>query len=546
MLVDVLHEYLGLTGTRFGCGQGVCRACTVIVDDADGPREVRSCITGAHYFDGKRIRTVEGHARRDDSGKIAALSPVQQAFLDHFSFQCGYCTPGFVNAATVLLERLQKSPVAAGTRSKRRSPRRSIPHLCRCTGYVRYYQAVKALVLNTPGLVREDAPMTRVGWRRIVAWLLVALLLWLLLLAVLRFFANRGPVQQVHATPQQIAHGRYLAAAADCAACHTAPGGAPFAGGVPLASPFGTIHGTNITPDAETGIGRYTSDDFFHAMAKGEARDGHQLYPAMPYVSYKNDHARRQRCDLRLSDEPAGGTAAEQEATASASRSTSAAASICGTCCSPARESEPASKGASPSWQRGRYLVETLGHCGECHSPRGALGQVDRDRPLAGNSELGRFAAPDITPAGLAARGWDAAMLRDYLGTGVSARAVASDEMLPVVTLSTSQLNDGRSGGDDCLPARRPAAGAAQRADRDAQRIRGLRTRPPSLPQPVLRLPRPRWRRRAARGAWPARQQQRARCRSAQPHRRHPRRPARTRSSRLRAHAGHAGFRRMT
>ena len=68
MLVDVLHEYLGLTGTRFGCGQGVCRACTVIVDDERGPREVRSCITGAHYFDGKRIRTVEGHAKRDASG----------------------------------------------------------------------------------------------------------------------------------------------------------------------------------------------------------------------------------------------------------------------------------------------------------------------------------------------------------------------------------------------------------------------------------------------------------------------------------------------
>ena len=129
--------------------------------------------------------------------------------------------------------------------------------------------------------------MTRVGWRRIVAWLLVALLAWLLVSALMRYFANRGPVQKVDATPQRIAQGRYLAAAADCAACHTAEDGAPFAGGVPLASPFGTIHGTNITPDPDTGIGRYTSDDFYHALTKGEARDGHQLYPAMPYVSYK-------------------------------------------------------------------------------------------------------------------------------------------------------------------------------------------------------------------------------------------------------------------
>ncbi|MBF6022618.1 (2Fe-2S)-binding protein [Lysobacter niastensis] len=154
MLVDVLHEYLGLTGTRFGCGQGVCRACTVIVDDEHGPREVRSCITGAHYFDGKQIRTVEGHAKRDDTGAITELSPVQQAFLDHFSFQCGYCTPGFVNAATVLVERLKKTPVSRDALEATITEALN-PHLCRCTGYVRYYQAVKDLVLATPGLVRD-------------------------------------------------------------------------------------------------------------------------------------------------------------------------------------------------------------------------------------------------------------------------------------------------------------------------------------------------------------------------------------------------------
>lgn len=156
MLVDVLHEYLGLTGTRFGCGQGVCRACTVIVDDEHGPREVRSCITGAHYFNGKRIRTVEGHAKRDDSGKIVELSPVQQAFLDHFSFQCGYCTPGFVNATTVLLESLAKQPIASAQVEDTITEALN-PHLCRCTGYVRYYQAVKQLVLETPGLVSDRA-----------------------------------------------------------------------------------------------------------------------------------------------------------------------------------------------------------------------------------------------------------------------------------------------------------------------------------------------------------------------------------------------------
>jgi aerobic-type carbon monoxide dehydrogenase small subunit (CoxS/CutS family) len=97
MMIDVLHEFLDLTGSRFGCGQGICHACVVIWDRDDGAsEEVRTCITGADFFDGKRIRTIEGIAERNDDSEVVALSPVQQAFLDHFSFQCGYCTPGFV------------------------------------------------------------------------------------------------------------------------------------------------------------------------------------------------------------------------------------------------------------------------------------------------------------------------------------------------------------------------------------------------------------------------------------------------------------------
>ncbi|MGH8250774.1 MAG: (2Fe-2S)-binding protein [Steroidobacteraceae bacterium] len=153
MLIDLLHEELGLTGTRFGCGLGLCRACTVIVDTADGSSEVPACVTPAHDFAGQRIRTIEGHAERGESGAVTRLSPVQQAFLDHFSFQCGYCTPGFVNAATVLLERLAKAPVGKADVETAVSEALD-PHLCRCTGYVRYFQAVKELVLNTPGLVR--------------------------------------------------------------------------------------------------------------------------------------------------------------------------------------------------------------------------------------------------------------------------------------------------------------------------------------------------------------------------------------------------------
>ncbi len=155
MMIDFLHEYLGLTGSRLGCGQGLCHACVVIVDKPDGTsEEMRTCITGAHYFDGKKIRTVEGLAKRNEQGEVVELSPIQQKFLEHFSFQCGYCTPGFVNAATVLLERLKREPVAKAKVEETITAALN-DHICRCTGYVRYYEAVKDLVLTTPGLVKD-------------------------------------------------------------------------------------------------------------------------------------------------------------------------------------------------------------------------------------------------------------------------------------------------------------------------------------------------------------------------------------------------------
>lgn len=156
MMIDALHEYLGLTGSRLGCGQGVCHACVVIVDHADGrSEEVRTCITGAHFFDGKKVRTVEGHAQRNNQGEVTQLSPVQQKFLEHFSFQCGYCTPGFVNGATVLVERLKKAPITKA-QVEAVITEALDKHICRCTGYVRYFEAVKDVLLSTPGVVKES------------------------------------------------------------------------------------------------------------------------------------------------------------------------------------------------------------------------------------------------------------------------------------------------------------------------------------------------------------------------------------------------------
>ncbi len=148
-MVDFLHDYLGLTGTKFGCGIGVCHACVVIVDEPDGTsRTMRTCINGAATFDGKRVRTVEAHA------KDGRLSDVQQAFVDHFAFQCGYCTPGFVNEATRLLEDLARNPVSRDGLEERIEASLG-EHLCRCTGYVRYYEAVRDLILADPQLTKR-------------------------------------------------------------------------------------------------------------------------------------------------------------------------------------------------------------------------------------------------------------------------------------------------------------------------------------------------------------------------------------------------------
>jgi aerobic-type carbon monoxide dehydrogenase small subunit (CoxS/CutS family) len=138
---DFLREYLGMTGTKFGCGAAQCLSCAVIVDDPDGTSYTSpTCVASAASFDGKTIRTVEGHA------KGAELTALQKAFIQHFAFQCGYCTAGFLNEGQVLLERLAKAPV------KRADLENTIAdaldgHICRCTGYIKYHEAVRDVIL---------------------------------------------------------------------------------------------------------------------------------------------------------------------------------------------------------------------------------------------------------------------------------------------------------------------------------------------------------------------------------------------------------------
>ncbi len=138
---DFLREMLGMTGTKFGCGAAQCLSCAVIVDNPDGTSYTSpTCVVPAASFDGKAIRTVEGHA------KDGALSTLQKAFIAHFAFQCGYCTAGFLNEGQVLLERLARTPVALGDLDKTIADALD-GHLCRCTGYIKYHEAVRDVIL---------------------------------------------------------------------------------------------------------------------------------------------------------------------------------------------------------------------------------------------------------------------------------------------------------------------------------------------------------------------------------------------------------------
>jgi aerobic-type carbon monoxide dehydrogenase small subunit (CoxS/CutS family) len=138
---DFLREHLGMTGTKFGCGAAQCLSCAIIVDNPDGTSYTSpTCIVSAVSFNGKSIRTVEGHAK---NGELSAL---QKAFIDHFAFQCGYCTPGFLNEAQVLLERLARKPVARAELETTIAEALD-GHICRCTGYIKYHEAVRDVVL---------------------------------------------------------------------------------------------------------------------------------------------------------------------------------------------------------------------------------------------------------------------------------------------------------------------------------------------------------------------------------------------------------------
>ena len=141
-LLDYLHETMNKTGTKFCCGMGVCRACTVSMKKAPNvnAEPIVSCSTALASINGGDITTIEG------VGTVDALHPIQQAFLENFSFQCGYCTPGFVMASKIFLDWLGTAQVSEDQLDAAIEDAIG-DHICRCTGYVRYQEALKTTAL---------------------------------------------------------------------------------------------------------------------------------------------------------------------------------------------------------------------------------------------------------------------------------------------------------------------------------------------------------------------------------------------------------------
>ena len=281
---------------------------------------------------------------------------------------------------------------------------------------------------------------------------------------------SSAPADGQSAAADQLARGRYLVKAADCAACHTTADGAPFAGGVKLASPFGTFYGTNITPDKDHGIGKWSAGDFYKALHDGVTPDG-QLYPAMPYTSYRQ--LSRADSDAMyawlMTQKPAA--VANHAPELSFPFNLRFAVRFWDMLF--LEDTLPdASKGRTADWNRGRYLTGALGHCAECHTPRGKFGQLDQALPLGGGA-LGRVVAPDITPHGLAARGWTAPDLQTFFATGIAPQGSAFSEMYPVVHLSSQYLthDDLRAMSTYLLGDQPPAPQPLQSVSADAEQL---------------------------------------------------------------------------
>lgn len=246
------------------------------------------------------------------------------------------------------------------------------------------------------------------------------------------------------AQADSVKRGEYLAKLGDCAACHTAQGGKPMAGGLELKTPFGKLYSTNITPDKQTGIGNYSFAQFDQAMRKGVAADGHNLYPAMPYPSY----AKTSPADMQaLYDYMMQGVSPVAQPNKASDMkwpfSMRWGLSLWNKLF---LDDKPfvADTTKTENWNRGAYIVQGLGHCGSCHTPRGIAFQ---EKTMSQDGKNGH-----LFLAGSTVDAWHALSLRDiwaeddiveFLKTGRNQHATAFGTMTEVIGLSTQHFSQG-------------------------------------------------------------------------------------------------------
>lgn len=250
-----------------------------------------------------------------------------------------------------------------------------------------------------------------------------------------------APVTQLEATPELIAKGEYLARAGNCIGCHTVPGREPYSGGRRIPTPFGDVFTSNLTPDPETGIGEWSSADFWRAMHYGKSRDGRRLYPAFPYPSYTR--VTREDSDAIFAYLGALPPVASPRPAHEVRfpYNTALAQIVWRALYFTPGEQEPDPE-RSAEWNRGAYLVEGLGHCGACHTARTALGGENRRASYAGGAipMLG-WDAPALAPVRPMTTD-DAREMAELLKTGTSRRGVATGPMAEVVFHSLQYLED--------------------------------------------------------------------------------------------------------
>jgi mono/diheme cytochrome c family protein len=229
-----------------------------------------------------------------------------------------------------------------------------------------------------------------------------------------------------------VANGAMLAAIGNCAVCHTAAGGKPYAGSRPLPTPFGTIYSSNITPDAETGIGRWPEEAFRRALREGVDREGHHLYPAFPYdhFTHLTDDDIHALYAFVMAREPVSSRPPENKLPFPFNiRPLLAGWKLLFLTTGP----RAGDANQSAEWNRGAYLAEALGHCGACHTPRNVLGAERKSRAYAGGESEG-WDAPALDANSPAPVKWTALQLYAYLSSGWQAQHGASAGPMAPVT----------------------------------------------------------------------------------------------------------------